>query len=438
VDDADAPKPARRVRLDLGPLRTSRQFRLLFGSGVITYLGSMMTVVAIPFQVAQLTGSFIMVGLLGLAELVPLVVFGMYGGALADSVDRRRMVLSTEMGLTLASGALLLNALLPQPQVWVLFVVSMVVMALDGLQRPSLEAMLPRVVAHDQLAAAGVLSSVRFQAGTILGPAAGGLILAGWGAWAVYAIDVVSFGASLLFLARMAPVPAPADVVDRPGLRHVIEGWRYARSRQDLLGTYLVDIAAMLFAFPYALFPFVAQEFDAPWALGLLYAAGAVGSLAVTMTSGWIPRVHRHGRAIVLAAVAWGIAIALVGVSPTIWWVLAFLVVAGGADMVSGQFRMLMWNQSIPDELRGRMAGVELLSYSIGPLLGQVRSTTAAQLTSLRASFVSGGLLCVVAVGGVALAMPALWRYDDRSDENTARERERRRLRDEHAMNDDT
>jgi len=187
----------------------------------------------------------------------------------------------------------------------------------------------------------------------------------------------------------------------------------------------------MVFAFPYVLFPFLAVELGAPWALGLLYSAGAVGSLIVSLTSGWTTSVHRHGRAIVLAAMTWGLGIALVGLTSSLWLVLLFLAIAGAADMVSGIFRSVMWNQTIPDEVRGRMAGIELLSYSIGPLLGQVRSSAAASLTSLRASFISGGVLCIVGVALSAIALPSLWNYDDRTSEDALRERERRRERDE-------
>jgi MFS family permease len=240
--------------------------------------------------------------------------------------------------------------------------------------------------------------------------------------WAAYAVDVLSFVISAALLAAMRPV-APSREAEPPSLRRIREGMAYAWGRKDVLGTYLVDLAAMFFAFPFALFPFIAQQFGAPWSLGLLYSAEAVGALIATATSGWTSRVHHHGRAVVLAAMVWGAAIAAVGLSPAIGWVLAALVVAGGADMVSGLFRMLIWNQTVPDHLRGRMAGIELLSYSVGPQLGQIRASGVAQLTSLRASLVSGGLACVVACGLLAAALPALWGFDSRTDENAARER---------------
>jgi MFS family permease len=193
-----------------------------------------------------------------------------------------------------------------------------------------------------------------------------------------------------------------------------------------------VDLMAMVFAFPYALFPFLAEDLGTPWVLGFLYSAGAVGGLVATLTSGWTSHVHRHGRAVVLAAIGWGLAIAGVGLTTNVWVVLLMLGLAGGADMISGLFRMLIWNQTIPDQMRGRMAGIELLSYSIGPTLGQVRATGVAQLTSLRTSLISGGLLCAAGGAMLAVALPSLWRYDARTDPNAVREREVRAARARH------
>lgn len=413
------------MRIDITPLRTSRDFRLLFFSGLITYLGSMITYVSLPFQVAELTGSFVAVGLIGLAELVPLIVFGLYGGALADSVDRRTMVIVTEVASGVLISLLLVNSLLPTPQLWVLYVVAMLLAGVDGLQRPSMDAMIPRIVERDQLAAAAALTSIRWTVGSIIGPAIGGILISAYGTATAYGVDVVTFVLSILLLVRLRSIKV-AGGGERPSLRHVAEGIRYALSRKDLLGTYAIDLIAMVFAFPYALFPFLAEDLGAPWALGLLYSAGAVGALVVTLTSGWTSSVHRHGRAIVVSAALWGIGIALVGVTTSLPLVLVFLAVAGGADMASGIFRGVMWNQTIPDDVRGRMAGIELLSYSIGPLLGQVRSSTAAQLTSLRMSFISGGVLCVIGVGIAAFSLPSLWNYDDRLSDHAQRERDAR------------
>jgi len=423
-------QPARHwfasMRLDITPLRQSRDFRLILASGVITYLGSMITYVALPFQVAQMTGSFLAVGLIGVVELIPLVIFGLYGGSLADSVDRRVVVILTEIAAAVLVAILLLNSLLPSPQLWLLYVIGALLVISDSLQRPSLDAMIPRVVAHDQLAAAASLNALKWQLGSIVGPAIGGLLISAGGLAAAYGVDVASFLASILLLWRIRSIKVDGDSAARVTLRHITDGMRYAWSRKDLMGTYAVDLIAMVFAFPYALFPFLAEDLGAPWALGLLYAAGAIGSLVVTLTSGWTQHVHRHGRAIVFAAAVWGLGIALVGMTMQLWLVLVFLAIAGGADMASGIFRTTMWNQTIPDEVRGRMAGIELLSYSVGPLLGQVRSSTAASLTSLRMSFFTGGVLCIIGVCISSITLPSLWNYDDRTNADAIRERERR------------
>lgn len=411
-----------RLRMDFTPLRQSRDYRLLFFSGVITYLGSMITYVALPFQVAHITDSFLAVGLIGLVEIAPLIIFGLYGGSLADSIDRRIMVLTTEFSALILVAVLLVNALLPEPQLWVLYLIAVLLAANSGLQRPSLDAMTPRLMPHDQLAAAGALNTIKWNLGSIVGPAIGGLLLSAGGVAFAYAFDVVSFAVSFLLLWQLRALRPLTDATEKASLHHIVEGMRYAASRRDLLGTYAVDLIAMIFAFPYALFPFLAVELGAPWALGLLYAASAAGGLLVTCTSGWVPRINHHGRAVVFGALLWGAGMALVGVTQSLWFVLFFLAVAGAGDMVSGIFRGLIWNQTIPDEMRGRMAGIEMLSYSIGPQLGQIRSSAAASLTNLRMSFVSGGVMCIVGVALAAFTMPSLWRYDTRTSVDSQRE----------------
>jgi MFS family permease len=204
------------------------------------------------------------------------------------------------------------------------------------------------------------------------------------------------------------------------------EGIKYATSRKDLLGTYLVDIAAMFFAIPNALFPFWADQLNATWSLGLFYAAGTIGSLVVTLTSGWVKNYHFHGRAVFLAALGWGAAITLAGISNSLILVLFFLALAGAADMVSGIFRSAIWNQSIPDELRGRLAGIELLSYSVGPLGGQMRAGTFAAVTNLKTSVISGGLLCIGFVSIAAASLPKFRKYDVRTNEFAVEQRKLR------------
>ncbi|MFD4534101.1 MFS transporter [Kitasatospora sp. NPDC058397] len=428
----------RSLAPDLSPWRASRDFRFLWLSGCVTSFGSYLTYVAVPMQIKELTGSSFAVGLIGAFELVPLIVFGLWGGALADALDRRKLVLRAEAGLGLLAGLLLLNALLPSPLLWPIYLVAALVAACDGLQRPALDSLTPRIVPHQHLTAAFALNSLYRNAASVAGPALAGVVVAFSGVGTAYALDVLTFAASLLLLVRIRAVP-PATGAERPSVRAVLTGIRYAWSRKDLLGTYTIDLCAMLFAFPVAVFPFLASELGADWALGPMYAASAAGALLVGATSGWTSRIHRHGRLLVVAAVGWGAAMALAGLSGSIWLVLLGLALAGGADEISGLARSTMWNQSIPDEVRGRMAGVELLSYSVGPQLGQVRAGTMAGLVGVRAAVWSGGLICVAAVLVVAAALPKLLAYDDRTDPHTAavragheraeREREQQRER---------
>jgi MFS family permease len=401
----------RGAAIDLTPLRHHRDFRLLTAGQMVTFLGSMVTYVALPYQAYQLSGSSLVVGLLGVAELFPLLVTAFLGGALADARDRRRMLQLTELSFAVASAVLLANALLPNPQLWLLFVVSAIMAALDGLQRPSLEALTPRLVDRDEIPAAAAIGTLRGTIGMIAGPALGGVLIAVVGLPLTYAFDIGTFLFSLLMLRLMRAAPPPVEGA-RVSLHGIVEGLRYAAARPVLLGTYAVDIVAMFFGMPNAIFPAFAHEFGGAGVLGLMYAAPAVGSFLATLTSGWAGSVRRHGVAISFAATGWGAAIVGAGLAPSLGLVLLGLVVAGGADTISGIFRMTVWNQTIPDHLRGRLAGIEQVSYSTGPLLGNVESGVAASLIGIRGSIVTGGALCVVGVVGTVLLLPAFWRYD--------------------------
>jgi MFS family permease len=421
---ADAARRGRLGRLaaDLAPLRASRDFRLVFASRTVTLLGSQAGEVALLVQARQLTGSAFAVGLLGAVELVPLVVFGLYGGALADRLDRRRLIRWCEAALGGCAVLLVINASLRHPLVWPLFLAAAAITALTALQRPSLDASVPRVVRREQLTAASALLGLSSNASFMVGTSLGGLLATWPGPLAVYGLDAASFAVSLAFLRRLGPLPAPpADGAGpRPGgLRSLASGIRYAGRRQELIGSYLADLAAMTFAYPNALFPFLAADLHAPWAVGLMFSAPSAGALAASATSGWTGRVRRHGRAIALAAAAWGLAITGLGLAPDIAAALALLVLAGAADMVSGMFRDTLWNQTIPDSLRGRLAGVELLSYGLGPSAGQVRAGAVASIVTPRVSLWSGGLLCVGAVAVTCAALPGFVRYRARSASGT-------------------
>jgi MFS family permease len=292
-------------------------------------------------------------------------------------------------------------------------VVAAVMGALDALQRPSLTALLPRLVDREELAAAGALGALQTTFGMVAGPALAGVLIAIAGLRSAYLVDVATFLVSLACLARMRAVPPPPDA-EAPSLRRIGEGLRYARSRPDLIGTYLVDIVAMLFGMPMALFPAIAQGLGGPGVLGLLFAAPAAGSFVFSATSGWTGRVHRHGMGVIVAAVIWGAAITGFGVVGSLPAALALLALAGAADSMSGLFRSLIWNRTIPDSMRGRLASIELLSFSIGPTTGNFEAGLVAALAGVRASVVSGGLLCVVGCIACAVALPAFRRYDDR------------------------
>ncbi|WP_310376671.1 MFS transporter [Catenuloplanes atrovinosus] len=399
--------------MDLSPLRISRDFRLIFTGSTISGLGSYISLITIPYQVAQLTDDPLMVGLLGVAELVPLIFMSFVGGALADYLDRRRLVLFSEAALAVLALVLLVNSLLADAQLWVLFVVAGLAAAFEGVQRPALEGTIPRVVPLEKLPAAIALNSLSAQVRQLAGPGLAGVLMATVDLHWVYAFDLLTFVVSLYCLYLVKAVPPP-PAAERPSIRSVVTGVRYARSRPELLGTYLVDINAMFFAMPSALYPFMADDLGGPEVLGLLYAAPAIGSMLASLTSSWTGRIHRHGLMVVLAAGAWGVGIIGAGLADSLWLVVACLAFAGAADMISGVFRMTIWGQTIPDHLRGRLAGIEMISYSVGPLLGGTRAGLVARFTGVSGSIVTGGVLCVLGTIALAAALPSFLRYDGR------------------------
>jgi MFS family permease len=401
------------LAVDFGLLRRRRDFSLLLVGQTVSEAGSMVTFVAVPFQTYELTGSSLAVGLLGVAEFVPIIALALVGRALADAFDRRRLVQIAEIGAAVAAGALLANAALPHPHVWPLYVCSAFLAAFTALRRPPLDALVPRLVERDEIKAAAALQFALHNAATISGPALGGVIIAAAGLSVTYLVDLLSFAGSLVVLTMMRTPPPPAEA-EAPSLRTIGEGVRYARSRHELVGTYLVDMNAMFFGMPMALFPAIAKRYGGAEVLGLLYAAPAAGSIVVTLTSGWAARVHRHGRAVAFGAAAWGVAIVAFGLADALWLALACLAVAGGMDTISGIFRSAIWNETIPDRLRGRLAGVEMISWSSGPLLGDAEAGLLAALAGVRFSVISGGIACVAGTAALAAALPGFWAYDSR------------------------
>lgn len=418
----------RGLAIDVGPLRRYRDFRLRTVAASVSAFGSFFTMIAVPIQVKQLTGSTVAVGLVGAAEFLPIIVVGLLGGAIADRFDRRTVVLFSELAALACTVLLLVNAVLPHPQLWPVYLIAAGAVSAGSMQRPSLDAMLPRYVPHEQIPAASMLNNQCWGLANIAGTVLGG-VLASYDVRLAYAVDVASFAVSLAVFLRLTPLPPSATEVI-PGVRATVasigEGVRYAAGRRDLLGTYLVDTIAMTMAMPTALFPFFAVVLHAPSAVGLLYAADSVGGLLAGAVSGWVVRVHRHGLAIILAAGSWGAAMGLAGLMPNLPAALALLAVAGAADMVSGTFRGAIWDQTIPDELRGRLAGLELLSYSIGPTLGNARAGFMA-VRGVRFAISAGGALCVTGVAVAGALLPGFRRYDSRTDPHAVAELERRR-----------
>ncbi len=372
----------------------------------------MITYVAAPYQIKELTGSYIAVGLIGIFQIIPLIIFGLYGGSIADRYDRKKVVIWCEIGFLILVSALMLNSISANPSIWLIYLVGMIMAALDGIQRPSLTAMMPRLVKREQLPAAGALDSITHNAGYLVGTSVGGLLVVSVGLSWSYLIDLITYVISGVFL-LLLPGIKPLTALSNQHMTSILEGASYAWNRKDLLGTYLIDTAAMVFAFPNALFPFLADQLNSPQALGLLYSSSAIGAIIATSTSGWIKHVRRHGMAVVYAAALWGIGIVIVGLTNSLAIALLGLIIAGAADTISGLFRSLIWNTSVPDELRGRLAGIELLSYSIGPQLGQLRASFSANFFGLQRALISGGLLCTISVLALAQALPDLRKYRD-------------------------
>jgi MFS family permease len=401
-----------RVAIDLTPLRSSPPFRRLFFGQAISFVAGEVTWVAVPYQLFQLTHSTLYVGLLYLTTLVPLLVAPIVGGAVADAVDRRRLLLISEVGFALVSVALAVNASVAQPRVWALFLLDFLGTLVFSFGTPSMRSLLPRIVEQDQLVAANALESLYGNFAAVAGPAAAGLIIAGVGLTGTYLIDVASFGASLASIWLLPPLPA-APEADRPSLQSIVEGFRFVRRQPVVLGIFLVDTNAMIFGMPMALFPAIGAHFGGgAKTVGFLYAAPYAGALVASVFSGPLAHVRRQGLGVIVAAAAWGAALVGFGFATALWLALLLLAVAGAADFVSAVLRSTIVLVATPDALRGRITGIEFTQVAAAPTLGNVEAGVLASLTSLRFSIVSGGLACVAGCGLLALAIPALLRYD--------------------------
>jgi MFS family permease len=405
-----------RLAVDLTPIRQSKPLRRLwFGTG-ISAIGSQITTVAIPFQVYELTGSTLAVGLLAIAGLIPLLTVPLYAGAVADAVDRRRLLLFSDVALALVSVGLIANALLPNPSVAALFVAEALGTAAYGFQRPARNALTPRLVPPEQLTAALAVEDIFFNLARVAGPAMAGVLIAAIGLPGTYGVDVATFGASLVSIWLLPPIP-PAHDAERASLSAILDGLRYVQTKPVLMGIFLVDTNAMVFGMPSALFPALAQQLGGgPRTVGFLYAAPYAGALAASLLSGWMTRVRRQGLGVYVAVLGWGVAIALAGLTDAILPVLVFLAFAGAADYISAVLRSVILLTATPDSMLGRLSGIELAQVAGAPAVGNLEAGVVASLTSVRFSIVSGGLLCTVGAIVIALAFPALLHYDARKE----------------------
>ncbi|MEU3772688.1 MFS transporter [Streptomyces sp. NPDC032472] len=405
-----------RILADLTPLRSSADYRRLWVGGTISWVGQAMTALAISLQVYDITRSSFAVGLVGLFTLVPLVAFGLYGGAIADTVDRRKLGLYSSAGLTALSVVLAAAALLGYHRVWLLYTIVALQAVCGALAGPARSAMIPRLLPAEQLPAANALNSVTMTSGTMIGPMLGGLVVGWAGYQAAYLIDAVTFCASLYAMWRL-PAMLPDREAGKRGRASVLDGLRFLGTRPNIRMTFFSDLAAMVLAQPKALFPAIAVLWYGGDArtVGLLVAAPAVGALLGGLFSGWQGRIQRHGLAILLAVGAWGLAIAVFGLTRNLWLGLFFLALAGWSDTISMVFRSTMMQSATPDEMRGRLQGVFIVVVAGGPRLGDFLAGTAADLASPAVAITGGGLACVLVLGLLALRWPGFARYDARS-----------------------
>ena len=396
--------------LDVTPLRLDRDYRYLWGGQVVSGMGNQMTRIALPYQVYVLTGSTLAVGLLTAVQLLPILAFSLGGGAIADAVDRRRLLLITGSGLALCSLALAWLALSGSPPLLAILAVAFVAASLAAIDQPARSSAIPRLVPAARLPAAIALNQLNLQTASIVGPAVGGIVIATVGLPAAYALDVVSFSAAIGTLLAISPLP-PLDRAVRPSLNAILEGLRFARRRPLILSTFAIDLNAMIFGMPTSLFPALAVSVFGVGAVGvgLLAAAPAVGAFLGAFLSGWVTTVRRRGRAVIVAVLAWGAAIVGFGLA-TFSFPLALLLlaVAGAADVLSAVFRSTIVQLETPDELRGRVTAIHILVVTSGPRLGDIEAAAVAALIGVQASVVTGGLLCLLGVFVVHRLFPQL------------------------------
>ncbi len=403
-----------RVLLDLSPLRHDREYRWLWLGQLVSNTGRQVTLIALPFQLYLLTNSALSIGALSAVTLLALVAFSLPGGSLADAYDRRRLLLVTQLGLAATSLLLALLALTGRPPIVLIYLVAFLAAAISTVDGPSRRAAVARLVPAERLPAALVLEQASFQAATVVGPAVGGILIAATGIPTAYALDAATFAAALAAVWAMRPL-RPEGGVARPGVSSVLEGLAFVRRVPVILAGFAIDLDAMIFGMPVALFPILAVTtfHGGAETLGLLTSAPADGALLGALTTGWVSRVRLQGRAVIAAVAVWGIAISGFGLFVTVLPIaLGCLVVAGAADVISAVFRNTILQLATPDQLRGRLSAIHGLVVGGGPRLGDVEATAVAAVAGAPFSALSGGLLCLAGLAVVAWRFPQLSTYE--------------------------
>jgi MFS family permease len=408
----------RGVAVDTTALRESRDYRVLVIGGLISGIGTQVTLVALPFQIYVLTSSSFLVGLLGLVELVPLVVVALLGGTLADRMDRRRLLLISQVVQAGTSLCLVIGAAAGSPPVGVLYLIAAVASGASAVDRPTRAAMVPALVGPERLRSAISFNYGLVQVAMVVGPAMGGIIIAAGGLTWAYAVDVATFLAMIAAAWAIASPPRPAVEPGASFLSAVRDGIRFAGRSGELMGSFAIDILAMTFGMPRALFPALALTvYDAgPEGVGILYAAVSAGAVVAAFSTGWMIHARRLGRIVVFAVLVWGVGIACLGLTSELWVGALCLLVAGAADSVSAVCRSTILQTVTPDEMRGRMSAIFTLVVAGGPRLGDVESGTVAAVGGTQLSVVSGGVICVLGIVPVLAAFPEFWRYGEKPE----------------------
>jgi MFS family permease len=401
-----------RLLVDTTPLRVSRDFRRLWIGQGVSFFGSTITSAALPYQVYHATGSSLAVGLLGVAQLGPLLACSLFGGAIADRADKRLLLLAANASALGCSAALAANAALHHPQVWLMYVLGALAAGVASVTYPVTRALLPLLIDEDLRPAAYALQATYGSFGMMVGPAFGGLIIAVFGLTSAYCVDVATFGIALALFTSLAPSP-PVASADRSHAASVLEGLRFLRGHSVIMSIFGIDLLAMVFGMPRALLPALAVRLGGgPKLYGLLLGSIAAGAFVASMSSGWTSRVRHEGRAVLWAVTVWGTAIAIAGLTRATILVLAMFAVAGGADMISGVYRSTIAASVTPDEMRGRVSGVEIAVYAGGPVLGDVEAGVVGGLAGVPFAIVSGGLACIVAAAAFAVRVRSFATYE--------------------------